>query len=205
MFIETWLAEMPASVPPIGNLYPVLASGIKGWIDNGISPVHLGDNLYSIGGQTIKYYWLQSGNDISVAVELQRLPAGYSVNMVGKNPNISTATPPFATDLYAAVLDNITKPMIFSDEQVTTDGFAIWRRLLSVPGLNVSVYDTMEPGRSFATITTEQELQLYIGDDKRNFRFTLSKKGSPLAEMNSYFNLRRFRELSGQNLTDFKG
>jgi len=70
------------------------------------------------------------------------------------------------------------------------------------PTNKISVYTAQNPGQSFKTLSDPKELDDYLGPDHYNDRFVLSKQSHSLEETRSYFNTRRYRELSGLNTKD---
>jgi hypothetical protein len=127
------------------------------------------------------------------------------VNAVGK---FNKGRPPFATDLYDAVLadrkniaGSVNSIRLMSDRQLSDDGIKIWQRLLA-QGHKISVYNNKEPGQSFIEITSEEELLQYFQDDNINFQqwqYVISESAS-YAETRSFFNTRRMRELNPRML-----
>jgi hypothetical protein len=194
-FVESWLSEMPAMLGDFGETFSIVEKSIKQWIAGGYNPQQITDGLYKIVGTNLIYYWFQNNNDIIVAAELEKKNQGYAVSIVGKNPTYKNA-PPYATTLYQSILSDIPQSLLFSDQQLSNDGISLWKKLMSDPSNVVSVYNKEAPGQSFKTLETPSELDDYLGPYRANYRFVLSKKGLSLAETSSYFNLRRYRELS---------
>ena len=197
-FNTTWLVETPSTLGEFGNTFDILSNSINDWINNGIVPTQIKPNLFTLHGQNIQYFWYQDKNEITLAVELEKRQQGYAVTIVGKNPKYSNKLP-YATDLYNEILSVIPLSLIFSDAQLSNDGISLWRKLISDPNNVVSAYNQQTPGKSFKTISPH-ELDDYIGPDHYYLRFVLSRKGIALAETRSYFNTRRYRELSGMIL-----
>jgi hypothetical protein len=199
-FIETWLTEMPSRLGNFGETFSILQKSIQEWIEDGHKPEQISDNLFTLSGQNIVYYWYQNDTDIILALELEKRPQGLAVTIVGKNPKY-TGNAPYATDLYKEVLSLLPYSLLFSDAQLSDDGIDLWKRLLLDPEYTISVYDSKAPGKTFVTIDSNEELEKYLG--YYNYRFVLSKKGKNLAETRSFFNIRRYRELvPGMSLDD---
>jgi hypothetical protein len=185
----------------LGDTFPVINNAIHEWIADGKVPEKLSTGAFRLVGQNISYYWFQSGDDITIGVELEKRSQGYAISVVGKNPAYS-GQPPYATDLYLAILPTVPHSLLFSDGQLTDDGIELWKRLISDRSNVVSVYNHKDLGKSFKTLSGTDDLEDYLGPDHYYDRFVLSKKGHTLAETRSYFNIRRYRELSGLSLTD---
>jgi hypothetical protein len=197
-FIESWLVEMPQR-KNVGDMYPIISRNIKELIDNGIKPIKVTDNLYKIVLNTILYYWYGKANTIIIGVELSKTPQNLTVNFVGKNPEYS-GKPPYAGDLYDAIIkDNHYSLGLTSDQQLSDEGFSIWKRLFN-KGHTISVYDTTNPGQSRVTFKNEFEMNDYFGDDPsfKKYRFIVSESSpEKLGEIIGHFNTRRMRELAG--------
>lgn len=201
-FNQTWLIESPEGHGSF-ETFEAIEYNIRDRIKNGASPIALGNNLFKIEGNQIKFYWYQKEGAILLGVELFIRPQGMSVNLIGKNPK-TKSSPPFSSDLYLAILKDNNKSLLFSDTQMSNDGLNIWKRLVT-NGYPVSVYDRAAPGKSFKTFTDASELDEFVKDDDRDFRryqYVLSLPGETLAETRSHFNTRRYRELSGLALDD---
>lgn len=196
-FNETWLTEMPMGLGSF-ETYDALEYNIKDLIDNGIVPEDLGNGVKKIELSQTIFYWYGDKNTIILGVELAKKSQGLIVQLTGKNPKYR-GKPPYASDLYQLILsDNKTKSIrLMSDESLSDEGKQIWDRLFSM-GLNVSVYDRNNPGKSFKTFKTKKEMDKYFkldDTDFKHYQYVLSEIGEMLAETRSYFNTRRMREL----------
>ena len=200
-FNETWLTEMPSKLGAFPSTFQVLADSINEWVASGHSPEQVAPDLFKLTGQNIIYFWYQKNNDIVVAVELEKRSQGLAVSVVGKNPQYANQ-PPHATDLYSAILSLVPQSLLFSDKQLSDDGINLWKKLMVDPTNKISVYTAPNPGQSFKTLSDPKELDDYLGPDHYNDRFVLSKHAHSLEETRSYFNTRRYRELSGLNTKD---
>ena len=190
-FNETWLCEMPSGL----GSFDMLKSGKKA--------VHVKDNLYKIEGEQVVFYWYEEDGTIQLGTELYRKPQGLIVSVTGKNPRLKGKTP-YASDLYAAIIHDSNKSVrLLSDTQLSDEGYAIWKKLFDL-GYKISVYDTEQPGMSFKTLHSANEMDQYFAQHDINYKryqYVLSEN-IILAETRSYFNTRRYRELVGIDLTD---
>lgn len=201
-FNETWLSEMPSRLGNFGETFSVLRNSITEWIAEGYKPEKVTNNLYRLSGENIMYFWYQDNTDIVLALEIEKRPQGLAVSTVGKNPKY-TGKAPYATDLYKEVLSLVPYSLLFSDSQLSDDGIELWKNLTMDSSYKVSVYNVKDPGKTFLTIDSNEELEKYLGPEYYNYRFVLSKKGKSLAETRSFFNIRRYRELvPGMRLED---
>ena len=193
-FTESWLVEMPESLGSF-ETWDQIDYIIKDRIANGSRVHHLANGLCKIEGQQTLFYWYGDSDTIILGIELYIKPQTLIVDLVGKNRQYR-GRPPYASDLYDAILKDRKKPIrIISDTDLSDDGFAMWKRLL-MQGHKVSVYDAKEPGRTFKTFTSPEEMDEYLGDrNYTRYQFVLTEAGEVLAETRSLFNTRRYREL----------
>jgi len=200
-FNETWLTEMPAKLGNFGDTFSILTTSINEWLALGKVSERLTPSLFRLDGQNISYYWYQTLDEITLAVEIEKRSQGLVVSIIGKNPKYLNQ-PPYATDLYSDILKHNPLSLLLSDNQLSDSGIKLWRRLLTNPSNTVSVYNHKNPGQTFKTITTVSEMDAVLGADHYYDRYVLSHKGTSLAETRSYFNTRRYRELAGISLED---
>lgn len=196
-FNETWLTEMPEG---LGNFdtFDMVEYNIKDLLKHDIKVNNLKNNLKKVDLSQTLYYWYQTSNgEIILGVELDKKPQGLIVRLVGKNPKY-VGKQPFTSDLYQFILnDNKTKSLrLFSDNSLSDEGKQIWDRLFNL-GLDVSVYDSLNPGKTFNTFNSKTEMDQYFKKDDRDFKryqYVLSSPGEMLAEIRGHFNIRRLRE-----------
>ena len=195
-FIETWLTEMPQGL----GSYPTfdqIEYSIKDRIKSGSIIIDVAKDTKKIVGQQVMYYWMEANGEIVLGVELQIKPQGLVVSVIGKNPRY-TGKSPYASDLYNLILRDSGKSIrLISDDSLSAEGFAIWKRLFQ-QGHKISVYDRTAPGKTFSTIDSIEDMNKYFGYDNQDFRryqYVLSQIGETLAETRSHFNTRRMREL----------
>lgn len=201
-FESTWLGEMPSGLGSF-ETYDALEYSIKDIIKNGVEKQQVSSNFFKINLNQSVYYWFEKDNQILLGVQLDKKPQGLVVSITGKKPSLRGA-PPYASDMYSLILkDNDASIRILSDTQLSDEGFAIWKTLLS-KGFKVSIYDNTSPGKSFQTFTNIEQMNDYFKDDDtdyKKYQFVLSKQKN-LAECRNFFNIRRYRELSGLSLKD---
>lgn len=202
-FNKTWLTEMPEGT---GNnaTYETIKYNINDLKDNHMMPVRVSEDLYKIDLTSSAYYWYEKNDIILLGSELQKESQGWIVRATGKNPNLK-GQPPYDSDLYHAILvDSNHSIRILSDNRLSDEGFDIWKKLFSL-GHKISVYDSQNPGQTFATFNTISDFNQYFKHHDSSFRryqYILSESGMMLIETRSYFNTRRMRELSGLGTDD---
>lgn len=194
-FNETWLSEAPMGTPPT-ETFSVLSFNIQDFINHGIKPVDCGNNLKKIKSGNILLYWFEAGGIIQVASEVHARAQGLVVSMTGKN-KVFRGKPPYASDLYLAILaDNHKSLRLHSDILLSDEGLDIWKRLFA-GGHKISVYDKENPGESFVTLHSIEELEAYFkhSDERyKQFQYVLSETVEELMFVRTNFQLRRWRE-----------
>lgn len=203
-FNETWLTEAPEGLGDF-SLFDTFEYYMKTKIyRNGTNIVSLANGLKkAVDGDDV-YYWYEKNNNILLGAKLTVRPQALIVNLLAKNPDHRGK--PHATDLYDAILNDSGRSLkLFSDSEMSNKGLEVWVRLLRM-GHKISLYDRENPGKSFKTIDSEEELRSYFKDGDRNYQqyqYVLSESDKMLAETKSYFNIRRYRELvPGMKLND---
>lgn len=196
-FNQSWLTEMPEGLGKF-ETFDALEYHINDLIKNNVVPENLGNNVEKIELSQTVYYWVRDKNGaIVLGVELEKTPQALIVMLTGKNPKYK-GKPPYASDLYKFILDD-NKHLslrLMSDISLSDEGKAIWDRLFQ-SGLAISIYDRNNPGRSFISLNSKEEMDQYFKNDDANFKryqYVISESGEMLAETRSFFHIRRFRE-----------
>jgi len=197
-FVDTWLSEAPEGLGSFPT-FDQLDYTIKDRIKHGSQVINVTETIKKIVGSQVIFYWVEIKGEIVLATELQVRPQGLIVSVTGKNPKYQRQ-PPYASDLYNFILKDSGKSIrLISDTTLSDEGYSIWKRLF-LHGNKVSVYDKTEPGRTFTTLDSIEDMDKYFANDDTDFRryqYVLSEIGEVLAETRSYFNTRRMRELTG--------
>jgi hypothetical protein len=197
-FTETWLMEMPEGLGSFST-FDQLDYSIKDRIKHDSQVVDVAKDTKKITGSQVIFYWIEINGEIALATELQIRPQGLIVSVTGKNPKY-TGKAPYASDLYNLILKDSGKSIrLISDSTLSDEGYGIWKRLFK-QGNKISVYDKEEPGKTFTTLKSIEDMDKYFANDDTDFRryqYVLSEAGEVLAETRSYFNTRRMRELTG--------
>jgi hypothetical protein len=202
-FNETWLSEMPSGIGAFG-VYPQLVSNINDQINIGTKVIKLPNNLNKIVRPTTLIYWYGDEKNIILGTELKIAQQGLIVSLTAKNPSIKKG-PPYASQLYNAILDDTKRSLrLLSDNDLSDEGFNIWKRLFD-DGCNVSIYDLTNSGQSFIPFKTFAQMQQYFGHnrpDLKKIQYVLSESGDQFGDIIAIFGIRRARELCGFSLED---
>ena len=208
-FNRTWLTESPFGIGKYPTYEP-LCSNIKSLIHNGFKPVTVKNNLKKIELENTVVYWMESHGKILLGCELYNMPQALVVHLTGKDPTlVKNKRPPYASDLYLAILLDTTKAIrLMSDKQISDEGFDLWTRLYN-SGACVAVYCKNEKnaGQTYKLLNSLNDFKSYFSKTNRsmaNYQYVITKKGSnALGESICHFGLRRARELAGVGVDDF--
>ena len=196
-FIDTWLFEMPRGSGRF-ETFDALKYAIRDFTKSGIKPVEVTGNLKRIIIHELYLYWYEKDEEIQLASELTKRPEGLVVSITGKDPSLK-GSPPYASDLYIAILKDTDKNIrILSDKSLSDEGYSLWKKLLKL-GHKVSVYNAKEnPGQSMRSFHTPEEMDEFFkhGDvDFEKYQYVLSENINNLAYVRAHFNMRRAREI----------
>lgn len=197
-FVVSWLCEMPQGMGRF-ETFAQIEHDIRERLATGGKPINVAGDISKLVGPQVVYYWIEQDGEIALGVELQVKPQALVVALTGKNPKWM-GKPPYASDLYNAILrDNDRSLRLYSDEFLSDEGYAIWQKLLD-QGHRISVYDKQQPGASFKTIDSADDLARYFkhGDpDFKRYQYVLSESSVAFLDTRSLFSLRRYREVVG--------
>lgn len=188
-FVDTFLGEMPGMAGDL-DLYPSLLNIINDLQSNGVNSNKISENLFKIVSHDVAYYWAEQLKVPVLIIEIRIKPDAYYVSMTGKKSE-AFGKPPYASDLYEAILKDSKHSLLFSDEYLSDKSFDIWARLLK-DGKKISVYDTkeMKPIR----ISSPEDLKQFYHSTGKRFRFTLSENHLMDGAIMAKFNLYRTRK-----------
>jgi hypothetical protein len=196
-FTESWVKEMASGLGHF-ETYDALSYAINDLLKNGLRPKSVKDGIFKIDVAQNVFYWVGTadGIDIKLAIELRKESEALVVTMLGKKRDLK-GKPPFASDLYALIAKDYDENIrIRSDKFLSDEGYAVWKKLVS-KGFKVSVYDADEPGKTFKTFDSPEELDSFFkhdDSDYERYQFVLSESIENLMNVRSSFNTRRYRE-----------
>jgi hypothetical protein len=203
-FVKTWITESPEGIPNVS-----LANNIESIINDILNFTkmsseyqveELGNSLKKLEMRSIVYYWYESNGKMLIGAEFEKRPQALIVRQIGK---FNKGHPPFASDLYDAVLNDrkqidytVTAIRIISDDKLSEEGLRIWERLLQ-QGHKIMVYDSLSPGQTHIQITTLNQLQSFFKMSDPTFsryQYVISESSS-YGDLMSIFNLRKIHEI----------
>lgn len=201
-FNNSWLFESPKRMMP-SEMFSHIKFDINSFKKyKPVLSVSGRQNFYKIVGEQTALYWYEDNKELVIGIKFEIKNQNYTTEIIGKNEKWSGKYP-FASDLYDIVLKDIGKSIVMSDFQMTEQGFNVWKQLF-LSGHKISIYNTSNPGGTFKTFDSIQEMENFFGDDPKlgEFQYVLTENGPILGETISFFNTRRFRELCGFDLED---
>ena len=158
------LTEMPEGIPELKEGFRYIRFEIEDLINAGANVTDIGGiNKIDTGSEL--FYWIEDNSEIVLAINLVKSPDAVTVKVTGKKYE---GKPPYATDLYLAVLNDQPSPIKFmGDSQLTAKALKLWKRLLNM-GYNVSVYDNSS--KMITKMTSEDELSQFFKKNDRSYR-----------------------------------
>lgn len=196
-FVESWLKEMAVGLGQF-ETYDMLCYVIRDYLKNGIKPIKVTDEVFKMDVAQNVLYWngTSDGAVIALGVELRKESEALVVTILGKNPRLR-GKEPYASALYSLIVKDYGENIrIKSDKFLSDEGYSVWKRLVK-DGFKVSVYDSQNPGQSFKTFDTPEELESFFkhdDSDYKRYQFVLSETVENLMSVRSSFLLRKHRE-----------
>jgi hypothetical protein len=167
--------EMPMNISG-GNSFDAQQIMLQSNLDSSHS-VKVDNNIYkySMGQQTTYWHGSPDATAINIIVDTETSGNFCKVVLTSKNPDIPKSSPPFASDMYLKIADDVkTKNLVFtSDGIVSDDAVKLWSRLT---GDRLSVYDKSTKEYVLSPVDNADHLKQYLGGfDKERYVFVLSE------------------------------
>ncbi|VVC06068.1 Uncharacterised protein [uncultured archaeon] len=202
-FAKSWLFESPLNIG-FAEHFEAILFDIDDWIDAGFKPISLGGGYFKIVGETKLYYFHRNlKNEIDISVELEKTPQNVTVRLLGKDPQYKGKLP-YASDLYAKILDDNRTIRILSDDQLSEEGFKLWERLFNM-GYFIGIYNRLSlSGHPWIEITSKEQMKKYFGTSPRQFFKThqfVAANRKNFVECRSNFHTQRLYEKAGYDLS----
>jgi mannose/fructose/N-acetylgalactosamine-specific phosphotransferase system component IIB len=177
-FYRTFLAEMPMRADGSNAFYPPL-SMVQMNISNGakVERVDAGIFKYIMGDDITYWAGTMDASDVSIIVDTVNSDKFQKVALTSKNPNISSGTPPFTTDVYLAIKKDVGKRnLVFSsDSTLSRDGEKLWKGMVQ-RGYHISVYNSTTNEYEIKHIENIDQFLDYMGDSNmQKYIFVLSE------------------------------
>lgn len=167
----------------------ILLSDLNNFLKHGIEKKKVKQNIFKLTSDSIGYYWCEDDEQPVLIVEVKIQPDAVSVYMLGKKSEVF-GKPPYASDLYEAILSDSGKSILISDEYLTDQSFDVWAKLLK-DGKTISVYDTKTA--DIQKIDSADALKTFYHPSGNRFRFVLSENTLKESGIRADFSRYRFR------------
>lgn len=204
-FYKIFLYEMPWQVPG-NNDFAAQYEFLKELVSENPADVEVNDTLCKIQNGAQITYWFGAANLSTVELIVDTEIAGNfcKVVLTSKNPAIPQAQPPFASDMYAAIKNDV-KNMNLSlqgDSMMTPDAIRLWGRLHK-QGNKISVFNTELQKYELTNIESAEELTQYIGQaDSMKYVFVLAEDAKFLSGVQHSVNIMELKRCAGYPLQE---
>lgn len=178
IFYRTFLMEMPWVVAG-SNDFEAQHQMLEELLSDGAEPEQISNGVYKLTTGNQLTYWVGDANAASVSIIVDTEVNGNfcKVVLTSKNPAIAPKSPPYASDLYLLIKQDLSMlNLVFtSDSMLSADAIKLWSRLAN-QGEHISVYDTQASQYVLSPIETVDELSKYLGDhNSSQYVFVLSE------------------------------
>jgi len=178
IFYRTFLSEMPWVIPG-SNDFAAQRQMLEELLSDGAEPEQVGDGVYKITSGNQLTYWIgdQLASRVSIIVDTEVFGNFCKVVLTSKNPKIAAGSPPYASDLYLLIKQDLaTLDLVFaSDSILSNDAVKLWNRLAD-QGKHISVYDTQSSKYVLNSINSAKDLNRFLGgQDSGRYVFVLSE------------------------------
>lgn len=210
-FYNVFLVEMPWQLPGSNDFDAQLAMLRELAADS--DNVEIIGKLCKLVNSNQITYWVgdEELTNVSLIVDTEITGNFCKVVLTSKNPTIPKGTPPFASDVYIAIKNDISsKNLAFSgDNMMTDDAIRLWSRLIA-KGNIISVFNTSTNKYELTDVKSSEELTQYIGDHtKQKYVFVLSESKTHYVGTRHAVGLMELKRRSGyplqQLFEQFKG
>lgn len=177
-FYRTFLAEMPWRVGG-GNDFEAQLEALRENINEGGEVERVTDVVYKVVSDTTRTYWIgdETATDVSVIVDAEVNGNFCKVTLTSKNPSIPAKSPPYASELYLIIKNDLANlSLVFSSDYIMSDdAINLWKGIVN-RGNKVSVYNTASHQYVLDRVETASDLEKFVGDlSHQRFVFVLSE------------------------------
>lgn len=161
-----------------------------------------GVHKYALGPQTTYWHGSPDASGVNIIVDTETSGNFCKVVLTSKNPDIPKSSPPFASDMYLKIADDVkSKNLVFtSDGIVSDDAVKLWSRL---SGDRLSVYDKSTNEYVLSPVDNADQLKQYLGgSDKERYVFVLSESPEFAAGARHSVGLMELKRRSNYPLTE---
>jgi hypothetical protein len=178
-FYNLFLSEMPQRASGLNSFEAHLAM-LRENLEYNNEVIQVTSDIFKTENGEDTTYWIgdRDASTVYVIVEISSEDNKFcKIVLASKNPQLQHGTKPYASDLYLVIKQDISPYhlVLTSDELLSDDGERLWKGLVN-RGNTVSVYDTEAHQYILNRVSSEQELNNYLGGaDMRKYIFVLSE------------------------------
>lgn len=205
VFYKTFLTEMPWVVAS-SNDFEAQRQMLAELLLDGGTAEQVSSNVYKLTTGNQLTYWAGDigANTVSIIVDTEVNGNFCKVTLTSKNSSLAPKSPPFASDLYMTIKQDLTSlNLVFSsDSMMSTDAVNLWSRIVN-QGQHVSVYDTQSSQYILNPVKSADELLKYLGDyNSSQYVFVLSESKQEFKGIDHSFALMELKRKAGYPLRE---
>ena len=210
-FYTVFLTEMPWQLPG-GNDFNAQLEMLRELVTDSDNVEVIGELCKLANGNQITY-WIGNAEltNVSLIVDTEVTGNFCKVVLTSKNPTIPKGVPPFASDVYIAIKNDISSKnlALSGDSMMTDDAIRLWSRLIA-RGNVISVFNASTNKYELTDVKSSEDLTQYIGDyTKQKYVFVLSESKTHYVGTRHAVGLMELKRQSGyplqQLFEQFKG
>jgi hypothetical protein len=199
IFFKTFLAESPWLVQG-GNDFLAQLEMLRENLTEGVDIREIDQNVFCADLGNQRTYWLgdRDASKVAIIVDTETNGAFCKVVLTSKNPEIAKKSPPYASDLYLRIKEDIDEMnLVFtSDALLSDDAARLWRGMVG-RGKKISVYDTEKNQYVLSLVKDKQDLSKFIGDHSYSkYIFVLSENKKIYLGLKHSFDIMEFKRIS---------
>lgn len=205
IFYKTFLTEMPWVVAG-GNDFEAQHQMLQELLSDGADPKQITNGVYKLTTGNQITYWIgdAAGTKVSIIVDTEINGNFCKVVLTSKNPTIAPKSPPYASDLYLLIKQDLSSlNLVFtSDNMLSSDAVNLWTRIAN-QGERISVYDTQSSQYVLNPVKSVDELSKYLGDHTSSqYVFVLSENIQEFKGVTHSFALMELKRNAGYPLQE---
>lgn len=167
----------------------------------------IGNSIFKIVTNHQITYWHGNADasKVSIIVDTEVTGNFCKVQLTSKNPQLSKSTPPFTSDMYIAIKQDLaSSDLTFtSDSMMTSDAINLWTRVANSGG-TIGVFDTTLQKYILRQVASAEEMRNFCGGpDCQKYIFVLSESALHFAGTKHSVGLMEIKRLAGYPIFEF--
>ena len=205
VFYKTFLMEMPWVIAGSNN-FEAQRQLLEELLSDGVDLEHISIRVYKLTTGNQLTYWVGNSDAslVSIIVDTEINGNFCKVVLTSKNPAIAPKAPPYASDLYLLIKQDLsTLNLVFtSDSMLSSDAVKLWSRI-TTQGEHIAVYDTQTSQYVLNPVKTIDELSNYLGNHTSSrYIFVLSESVQKFKGIAHSFELMELKRNAGYPLQE---